>query len=86
MAATMLRKRKLSRLERAVAVGLSLLWLAAGIVSLCFALADARWGWAAAALVALVYGLAWLRVAVLARPLSWPEIVAPWRSAQDSHS
>jgi hypothetical protein len=85
MSAAMPRKRKLSRLERAVAVGLSLLWLAAGTVSLCLALAGTRWGWAAAALAAIVYGLAWLRVAVLARPLRWPEIAAPWRSTRDSH-
>jgi hypothetical protein len=82
----MLRNRKLSRLDRAVAIGLSLLWLAAGTVSLCLALASARWAWTVAALVALIYGLAWLRIARLARPLSWPELVVPWRSARDERS
>jgi hypothetical protein len=83
MSAAMLRNRKLSRLERAVAVGLSSLWLAAGTVSLWLALASARWAWTVAALAALIYGLAWLRVARLGRPLSWPEVVVPRRAARD---
>jgi hypothetical protein len=36
----------------------------------------------ALASVAIVYGAAWLRVALLARRLGWPELIAPWRSAK----
>jgi hypothetical protein len=78
----MRRNGKLSRLERLLAVGLSLVWLSGGCIALYFALINARWGMVALALVAVVYGAAWLRVAALARLLTWLEFVAPWRSVR----
>jgi hypothetical protein len=61
---------------------LSLVWLSCGCVGLYVGLADARWGMALLALATVVYGAAWLRVAALARLLTWPELVAPWRSTK----
>jgi hypothetical protein len=70
---------KLSRLERALAAGLSVVWLFFGCKALYLALSNSRWGMAVLASGAVVYGFAWIRVAILARLLSWREIVAPWR-------
>lgn len=64
--------------SRGLAVTLSLVWLCGGSLALYFALSRSRWGMAIGALVALVYGLAWLRVATLSRLLTWPELAAPW--------
>ncbi|HEY4956296.1 MAG TPA: hypothetical protein VII31_00655 [Caldimonas sp.] len=76
----MQRQRRLSRLERILAVGLSLAWTIGGGAALRLAWLDSRWGLGLAAVLALVYGLAWLRVAALARLLGWAELVAPWRA------
>ena len=75
----MKRSRTLSSLERVLAVCLSLPWLCGGAFAFYFALIHSRWGIAVAALAALVYGAAWLRVAALSRLLTWAELVAPWR-------
>jgi hypothetical protein len=72
--------RKLSKLERALAICLSLIWVAAGCVALNAALIHSRWLIAACAVVAIAYGIAWARVAVLSRLLTWPKLIAPWRS------
>jgi hypothetical protein len=77
----MQRRSGLSRFERGLAVCLSLAWLCASGYALYFALFESRWGIAFVALGALVYGAAWLRVAVLARLLTWQELIAPWRRA-----
>jgi hypothetical protein len=76
----MRRGGKLSRLERLLAIGLSLVWLGAGCAALHLAFAQARWGVGIGALLALLYGAAWLRVAALSRLLTWPELIAPWRA------
>ena len=69
----------LSRLERGVAVGLSMIWLAGGAVALYLAIVQGRWVMGLVALGALTYGAAWLRVATRSRLLTWPEFIAPWR-------
>jgi hypothetical protein len=73
------RPGELSSLERGLAVCLAIVWLLGGCFALYFATVYSRWGIAACALAALVYGLAWLRVAALSRLVTWPELVAPWR-------
>jgi hypothetical protein len=73
------KRRALSSFERGLAVCLSLVWLGAGALALYLALVHSRWGMGVAALAALIYGAAWLRVAALSRLLTWPELVAPWR-------
>jgi hypothetical protein len=78
----MRRNGKLTRIERRLAAALSAVWLSAGCAALYIALANSRWVMTALASVAIVYGAAWLRVALLARRLGWPELIAPWRSAK----
>jgi hypothetical protein len=75
----MRRTATLSRLERGLAVCLSVIWLAGGAFALYLALARGHWMMAFVALGALVYGAAWLRVAARSRLLTWVELVAPWR-------
>jgi hypothetical protein len=75
----MRKSATLSRLERGVAVGLSVIWLAGGGFTLYLALVQGRWIMAFVALGALIYGAAWLRVAARSRLLTWVELIAPWR-------
>ena len=75
----MQKRRALSPFERGLALCLSLVWLGGGAFALYLALIHSRWGLGLAALAALVYGVAWLRVAALSRLLTWPDLVAPWR-------
>jgi hypothetical protein len=69
----------LSAAQRAVALCLALVWITAGSTAAYFAFVRSRWLIAGAALAAIVYGIAWVRVALLARLLTWREILAPWR-------
>lgn len=46
------------------------------------ALVHSRWFTGIVALAAMGYGIAWLRVALFARLLTWPELFAPWRSGR----
>jgi membrane protease YdiL (CAAX protease family) len=69
----------LSRLDRGLAVILSLVWLLGGAFGLYLGVTRSRWGLAALSLAALCYGLAWLRVALRSRLLTWRELVVPWR-------
>ena len=71
--------RKVSKLERALAICLSLVWMGVGSVALVVALLHARWIMAVCAAAAIGYGIAWARVAVLSRLLSWPRLLMPWR-------
>jgi hypothetical protein len=72
-------RRRLSRLDRGIAVILSLVWLLGGAFGLYLALTRSRWLLAAVSLAALCYGAAWLRVALRSRLLTWRELVVPWR-------
>ena len=72
--------RKLSQLERALAIFLALIWVAAGCAALSAAALRSKWGFCFCALIAIAYGLAWTRVAVRSRLLTWPSLFAPWRS------
>lgn len=73
------RIRALSPAERLLAGGLSCVWLLGGSVALWFAVTASRWSVAALAMVALGFGIAWLRVVLLSRLLTWQEFVTPWR-------
>jgi hypothetical protein len=75
----MKRNRTLSPFERVVALCLSLAWMGGGALASYFALIHSRWVIGAAALGALLYGAAWLRVAATSRLLTWAELTAPWR-------
>ena len=71
--------RKLSKLERALALFLALAWVCGGCVAPDAALTHSRWLMAIVAVAAIAYGIAWARVAAFARLLSWSELVFPWR-------
>jgi hypothetical protein len=74
------RNARLSRVERGLAVVLSVIWLLGGCAGLYVAALGSHWALAAVALAAIVYGLVWLGVAVSARLLTWRDMVAPWRA------
>jgi fucose permease len=74
--------RTLSRAERVAAVCLALIWIAAGCAGLYAALIQSRWIAAVCALLALAYGIAWARAAAFSRLLTWPKLLAPWRSSR----
>jgi hypothetical protein len=71
--------RQLSKLERAVAIFLALIWVAAGLAALYLAVLRSRWVLSFCALIAIGYGLAWTRVAVRSHFLTWPRLLKPWR-------
>jgi hypothetical protein len=70
--------RNLSKLERLVAICPSLIWVTGGCVALAAALLHSRWIMTLVSLAAIGYGIAWARVAVLSRLLTWPELFMPW--------
>jgi hypothetical protein len=74
--------RPLSKPERAVAICLSLVWIGGGGVALAAALLRSRWLVAACAVLGIAYGIAWARVAIVSRLLTWPAVLMPWRSAK----
>jgi hypothetical protein len=67
-------------MNRTLAGVLALVWIVVGIVSLVLALVHERWLLALLAVVAILYGVAWLRVAARGRLLRAGELATPWRS------
>ncbi|MFI4901885.1 MAG: hypothetical protein ACHP91_00570 [Burkholderiales bacterium] len=63
-------KKNLSRTSRVVAFALAAIWLAAGVLALALAFAYRRVLPGAIAVVAIVYGLMWWRVAARAQLLT----------------
>jgi hypothetical protein len=61
---------------------LSLIWVAGGCIALNAALMHSRWIMALCAAAAIGYGIAWARVALLSRLLTWPELFMPWRRSK----
>ncbi len=70
----------LSGVNRTVAWALAFVWLGAGIAGIVFGVGRAQVALAVAGVLAIVYGLLWLRVAARSRLLSWRELIAPWRA------
>ncbi len=66
--------------DRAVALLLAVIWLAAGLTAIFLGIENRRWALCAAALFALFYGVLWARVAARERLLTWRDVVAPWRA------
>jgi hypothetical protein len=77
-----LRARNVSKLERMAAICLSLIWVAGGCVALGAALTHSRWIMVPGSLAAIGYGIAWARVALLSRLLTWRELFMPWRPSK----
>lgn len=76
----MVPRRPLSPMSRSVAALLALVWIGAGGVSLILALVHARWLLALLAVVAILYGIAWARVAARGRLLRPRDLATPWRA------
>jgi hypothetical protein len=74
--------RKLSTAERILAICLAAIWIAAGCTVFYSALTHSRVFVGIVALAGVAYGIAWARVALLARLLTWPELLTPWRSGK----
>jgi len=71
--------RTLTKTERIIAVCLALIWIAGGCAGSYLALVQSSWRIAIVSLAALAYGIAWTRVALFSRLLTWPKLFAPWR-------
>jgi len=71
---------KLSGVNRAVALGLAIVWLGAGIAGVAFGVGRGQVVLAFVGLAAVAYGLLWFRVAARSKLLSWRELIAPWRA------
>jgi hypothetical protein len=76
----MANSAKLGSVNRFVALILALVWACAGIAGLTVAIAYGVWVAAIAAAFALCYAVAWARVGIQARLLTWREFVTPWRA------
>ena len=66
-------------MSRTVAAVLALVWIVVGVVSLVLSLVHERWLLALLAVVAILYGVAWIRVAAHGRLLRGRDLVRPWR-------
>jgi hypothetical protein len=65
-----------------VAICLSLVWIGGAGFVLVAALHRASWVAAACAALGAAYGIAWARVAMLSRLLTWSTLLTPWRTAK----
>jgi hypothetical protein len=74
--------RRFSAAERILAICLAAIWIAGSCTVFYSALIHSRWFIGIVALAGVGYGIAWVRVALLARLLTWPELFTPWRSAK----
>jgi membrane protease YdiL (CAAX protease family) len=72
-------RSSLSSMSRTVAAVLALVWIVVGVVSLVLSLVHERWLLALLAVVAILYGVAWIRVAAHGRLLRGRDLVTPWR-------
>jgi hypothetical protein len=73
----------LSKPERIVAISLAWIWITCGCAVLYIALVHSRWFTGLVALAGVGYGIAWARVALAARLLTWPGLFKPWRSGDN---
>jgi len=63
---------------------LALVWCGAGVAAIAIAVNTSRWPLGAIGLAAVGYGVIWLQVARLGRPLTVREALMPWRGPRDS--
>ncbi len=75
-----MRRRVLRRYERLLAVILAVVWIGGGIAALVIGIARNGWAVMAMALLAIGYGVVWLRVAARARLYEPGELLMPWRA------
>lgn len=72
--------RTISPLERLLALVLASIWILGGCVAIFLSLFRARAVLVVCALLAIVYGVTWLRVSTQSRLLTWPELLRPWKN------
>jgi hypothetical protein len=72
---------RLSNVERAVALVLSLVWTIGGGTAMVLAWRSGEWAAAALAIFGVLYGVTWLRVVLLGRRLTWQESLHVGRHA-----
>ena len=65
--------KRLSKIDRAAALVLSLVWTVGGGTAMVLAYRSGEWLPAALAIFAVAYGATWLTVVILGRPLDWQE-------------
>jgi acyl dehydratase len=68
-----------SRTVRIVSSLLALVWLGAGLAAIVIAVNSSRWLPGAIGVVAVWYGLLWVRVVRLGRRITVREALTPWR-------
>ena len=73
-------RSKLSRVNRAVALALAVVWLGAGGVGIVLGLIHGQLLLVVIALFAISYAVLWFRVVARSRLLTWRELVAPWHA------
>ena len=66
-------QNRLSNVERAVALVLSLVWTVGGGTAMVLAWRSGEWVRAGVAIFGMAYGVTWLRVVILGRRLTWQE-------------
>ncbi len=74
-----MRPRQLSAVSRWIALVLAVVWLLAGVAALGIGLMRGSWLPLLGGVFALAFGVVWLRVVAQGRPLTWEEVVSPWR-------
>jgi len=73
-------RSKLSRVNRAIALALAVVWLGAGGVGIVLGLIHGQLLLVVIALFAISYAVLWFRVVARSRLLTWRELIAPWRA------
>jgi 1,4-dihydroxy-2-naphthoate octaprenyltransferase len=71
-------KIAVSKLDRGVAVGLAIIFIAAGITGIVMGVAKYQWLLVLIGLVSIWWGSVWTRVAVKGRRLQFSEILWPF--------
>ena len=69
----------LGGVNRAVALGLALVWLSAGLAGTVLGFLHGRLLLVALSLVAIGYAFLWFRVVARSRLLTWRQLASPWR-------
>jgi hypothetical protein len=72
------------RTVRIISALLALVWLGAGVAAIAIAVNTSRWLPGVMGVLALLYGLLWVRVMRLGRQLTLREALTPWRFRQRS--
>lgn len=68
----------LSRLDRGIAVGLAVIFIAAGIIGIVMGVARYQWMFVLVTLASIWWGAVWMRVAVKGRRLQFRELLWPF--------